>query len=175
MHTHTPNSHNCSIETPNLRLRHFTLNDTANYHNILNNPHVSKWLGRENGFTLAEAELWIKGMGFWKKKHGYAPWAVILKSNNQLIGHCGLKFAETFHETELMYAIHPNYSSKGYITEASNHAINYGFNTLQLNKIISFTLPNNKASRRVMEKIGMVFMKEVIHANMSHVLYKKEA
>lgn len=160
--------------TENLLLRAFQKHDLQAYHKVLNHPDVFRWLGKTDGFSLVEVKQWIDGMQFWQNKHGYAPWAVIHRETGQLVGHCGLKFAEQFSETELMYAIHPDFSGQGYITEAANETIKTARAEYGIEKIIAFTLPHNVASRRVMEKLNMKYAGEISHANLPHVLYEKE-
>ncbi len=158
--------------TSRLVLRGFEASDLDVYSKILGHKDVAGWLGRPEGISKADAKHWIDGMLFWWERHGYGPWAVVEKESGRLVGHCGLKFAEELGATELMYAIHPDFHGRGYATEASRAALDYGKSELEINKIIAYTLPNNWPSRKVMEKIGMHYVKNIVHAKLDHVLYE---
>lgn len=160
-----------SQQTKRLLLRGFKASDLQAYFEVLGDKAVARWLGKNSGFSLQETKQWLNGMLFWWEKHGYGPWAVVEKESNKIIGHCGLKFAEKFGEVELMYAIGKAYQNKGYASEASQFALHFAFKELEISKVIAYTLPHNKASRGVMEKIGMHYLKDVEHANLQHVLY----
>ena len=86
-------------------------------------------------------------------------WAVECKNNNEFLGFTGLNSPSwKSHFTpcvEIGWRICRSAWGQGYGTEAAKVALNYGFNTLGLNEIVSFTVPANKKSIRVMEKIGM--------------------
>ncbi|GER90810.1 N-acetyltransferase [Dictyobacter vulcani] len=82
--------------------------------------------------------------------------AVILQSSQRLIGTCGLKITNrAVGEAELGYALHSDYWGHGYMTEAARAMVNYGFKTLQLRRIMGTCIPENTASIRVLQKIGM--------------------
>lgn len=97
-----------------------------------------------------------------QNKYGYSLYAVELKSTHEMIGFVGLLF-RTWEEfkapfmpcTEIGWRLSSKYWNKGYATEAAKAVLNYGFDELGLDEIVSFTVPANKASRRVMEKIGL--------------------
>jgi ribosomal-protein-alanine N-acetyltransferase len=82
---------------------------------------------------------------------------------------------------EVGWRFRPQFWGRGYATEAARLALDYGFNTLQLPEIVSFTAMGNQRSRRVMERIGMQrdFAGDFAHPRIpeghplrSHVLYR---
>jgi RimJ/RimL family protein N-acetyltransferase len=54
-------------------------------------------------------------------------------------------------------------------------AITAAFGPVGVDELIAFTLPNNVASRRVMEKTGFVYERDIVHALLPHVLYRRRA
>lgn len=90
-------------------------------------------------------------------QRGWGWWCVDI--DGQCAGFTGLN--EPPYETpftpcvEVGWRFRPEYWGFGYATEAARLALNYGFNTLQLPEIVSFTTMGNLRSRRVMERIGM--------------------
>jgi len=97
------------------------------------------------------AALWSDPKG-----PGYGPWALIETDSDHLIGHLGLRrLDELGGETELLYALHPSSHGKGYATEGARAALEFGFEVLKLPRIIALAAPENAASLKVMENVGM--------------------
>ena len=89
---------------------------------------------------------------------GFGRWTVIRKEDQEILGWCGLKkHPEGF--VDLGYRIFEEYWNKGYATEASLAALDFGFNKLGLQEIIGRVARENKGSIRVLEKVGMTFWK----------------
>ena len=88
--------------------------------------------------------------------------AVILKSEQKLIGNCGIrKESIESNEAELGYEISPDYWGKAYATEAASTILNFGFDDLKLYRIYSRCIAENMASRKVLQKIGMKFKRKL--------------
>jgi RimJ/RimL family protein N-acetyltransferase len=93
------------------------------------------------------------------KEHGFGPCAAELRDDGTFIGFIGLTIPsfET-HFTpcvEVGWRLAADYWGQGLATEGARALVQYGFETLGLKEIISFTVPANTRSRRVMEKLGM--------------------
>ena len=101
----------------------------------------------------------------------YGPWAVIEKSSGELIGHCGLRFIPDISETEVLYAFGKDYWGKGYATEAAQASIDFGFEQVGLERIIALAVPENIASRRVVEHCGLEYKKDIRLFGMDCVYY----
>lgn len=92
------------------------------------------------------------------KKHGLGFFCVSLKSTGEFIGQCGLfhlGFDVSSPHIELAYRLLPQHWGQGYATEAAIALIEWGFKMRQLSRVIGLAHPSNKASIRVMEKVGM--------------------
>jgi RimJ/RimL family protein N-acetyltransferase len=79
-------------------------------------------------------------------------------SNGQwIIGSCGLRMKQKYHqrEAELGYEIASEYWHQGYATEAAYALLNLGFEQLHLERVYAVCIADNRASIRVMEKLGM--------------------
>lgn len=91
--------------------------------------------------------------------HGFGFWAVEAPGVADLIGMIGLSIpriqAPFMPCVEVGWRLGYPHWSKGYATEGARAAIQFGFEALQLNEILAFTVPANTASRRVMNKLGM--------------------
>lgn len=92
-------------------------------------------------------------------EHGWGLWAVEIPEEEGFIGMIGLNtvpFQAHFTPAiEVGWRLARPFWGKGYATEGAKAALRYGFETLKLDRIVSFTVPMNLPSRRVMEKIGM--------------------
>jgi len=93
------------------------------------------------------------------QRHGYGPWAAELRSDGSFIGYIGLNvppFEAHFTPcVEIGWRLSFECWGKGLATEGARRALRYGFETLGLEEVVSFTVPANVRSRRVMEKLGM--------------------
>jgi RimJ/RimL family protein N-acetyltransferase len=82
--------------------------------------------------------------------------AVTLKSDGRLVGNCGIRLsAAGSHEAEIGYELAPDEWGRGYATEAAQEIVRFGFEELGLHRIAAWTVADNVASARVLEKIGM--------------------
>jgi ribosomal-protein-alanine N-acetyltransferase len=90
-------------------------------------------------------------------------WATIYKENGKFIGRCGLLpwSIDGRQEVEVAYTIARSYWGQGLATEAAEAILQYGFRQLNLSRLVSLIEPENAASQRVAEKIGMRFEKRV--------------
>jgi [ribosomal protein S5]-alanine N-acetyltransferase len=80
---------------------------------------------------------------------------VLLRKDQELIGH--MVFHKYFgeHTYEIGWVFNPNYHNNGYASEAAHSVLKYGFETLNLHRVIATCQPENIPSWRVMEKLGM--------------------
>lgn len=147
------------IETENLLIREITLDDAAELFKLHANPEVQKYTGEPIVKSIEEIEKAIAGRMIDYKKYGFGRWAVVLKNGKYFVGWAGLAYLPEFDEVDLGYRLLPEYWGLGIATEASRAILRYGFNTLQLNKIVAIALKEHEASIRVMEKVGMEFEK----------------
>jgi [ribosomal protein S5]-alanine N-acetyltransferase len=82
--------------------------------------------------------------------------AIVETQSEEMIGAGELFIrSSTNREGEIGYIIHPAYWGSGYATEAANMLFNFGFSTLKLHRIFATCDPRNKASEKVLKKIGM--------------------
>ncbi|UNU22789.1 GNAT family N-acetyltransferase [Microcoleus vaginatus] len=144
------------IETARLYLRQFTPNDLDELYRIYSDSEVMKYLSegvRNREETAADL---FQIIADWEK-HAFGLWAVVNKENNQLIGDGGLRFLRETSEVEVGYVLAKAYWGKGLASEVAAASIKYGFEVLNLEKIIAVADAENIASRRVMEKMGMKY------------------
>ena len=110
-------------------------------------------------------------------RYGYGIWAFTDRTNGRFVGRAGLRNTRIGgnEEIELAYALAADYWNRGLATEMAREILQIAFERLGLTDIVSFTLPTNLASRRVMEKAGFEYERDVLHAGVPHVLYRVTA
>ncbi len=147
------------IETERLFLREITLNDKEELLKLHSHPDVQIYTGEPIVESIEEIEKAIRIRIDNYKKYGFGRWATFLKNGMQFVGWAGLAYLPEFDEIDLGYRFLPEYWGLGIATEASYAILTYGFDSLKIKKIIAIALKENKASIRVMEKVGMKFDK----------------
>ncbi len=159
------------IETLRLRLRHFTPDDADELFQIYSYPELFKYMSNEKTLSWEQTIAVINSLtGNWKQ-HQIGVWAVVYKKDRKLIGHCGFKFLENTGEIQIGYLLLPSYWGMGLGTEAASAALKYGFEVATLERVVAVAKPENIASRRVMEKVGMSYEKDAYFYNNDVVYY----
>jgi ribosomal-protein-alanine N-acetyltransferase len=97
--------------------------------------------------------------------------AVVRKSDDVFIGWGGLQPLEETGETEVGYGFDKPYWGQGYATELAAAWLRYGFEEAKLARIVAVAIPENTASRHVMEKLGMRFERNATHYGSDCVFY----
>ena len=153
-------SENTLIETDRILLREFKISDCQAVFDFSSNVEVQKYTGDAILNNLNQAKDIISNIWFSDyKKYGYGRWAVVYKPENKVIGFAGLKYLAEINETDIGFRFLPEYWGKGIASEVSKEIIKYGFEVLKLKRIIGIAMPENKASNKVLEKIGLDFYK----------------
>lgn len=109
-----------------------------------------------------------------EKRHGFSQGAVFLKDTKECIGRAGLVRLDFDYDSpyvELAYFLLPAYWSKGYATEIGKCLIEYAFNNLKVEYVYATIDPENKASLRVSEKLGMTMEKKSQYATLNKEVY----
>jgi RimJ/RimL family protein N-acetyltransferase len=141
---------------------------------LLLDPRVGAKL-RSRQAPPTEAEI-IDGLAakvdHWDR-HGFGMWLLRDRETGAAVGRGGLQCTYTagLHDVEAAWAIVPERWGLGLATELASACVEVGFDQLGLRRIVAFTLPENVASRRVMEKAGFEYERDIVHAGLVHVLY----
>jgi ribosomal-protein-alanine N-acetyltransferase len=147
------------IGTERLNLRGFAQNDIDRLAEILGDPVVMKYMPGDEPWPREWAERELRNLIEHWDRHSYGRWAVVDREDERMIGWCGLAFLPELNETEVAYLLDKDYWNRGYATEAARISLGYGFEEVGLDRIIALAFPENAASIRVMEKIGMSYEK----------------
>lgn len=166
------------LETTRLQLRPFSLADVDDLHRLWTEHSVRKFLWDDqiisHDTTVEVIEACIKSFA----EHGFGYWTISFKDQSEKIGFCGLRhFQETgasSTEVELMYGLAPEYWGNGLATEAAQEMLRYGFEQVGLERIYAGADPPNTASFRVMERIGMKFLRRTVVGELEAIYYVLE-
>lgn len=145
------------IETERLLLRRWEESDLLSWAALNQDPVVMEFMGR----VLSEADSYAfikRAKRSWEEL-GYGPFAVENADTNEFIGYIGLaqcQFESRFTPAvEIGWRLAHKYWNQGYATEGASAVLDWAFNTVALDEVVSFTSPLNSRSRPVMERIGM--------------------
>jgi 3-dehydroquinate dehydratase/shikimate dehydrogenase len=146
-----------SIRTDRLILRQWKKGDLEPFASINADPRVREYFPGLQ--TREESDHSVSLVSGHIEKYGWGFWAASLVETGEFIGFIGLEdvyFQANFvPAVEIGWRLAYKHWGKGYATEGALACLRYGFETLMLDEIVSFTAVENTRSRRVMEKIGM--------------------
>lgn len=111
--------------------------------------------------SRAVCEKWLRRYADAQRANGFAPWTIVHRLEERVIGWGGLNIDPNAPEwgTEVSYFIHPAYQGRGLATEVVQCSLRHGFKEIGLRQIGGFTMPQNQASARVLKKCGFQFLR----------------
>lgn len=146
------------METERLFFRAIKRSDMKDIFEYSSNPKTSQYLLWEPHHSLDFTKRFIEIILNKYKIGEYNDWAVVLKSNNKMIGTCGFtRIDEENNIAEIGYVLNPDYWGMGLATEAASKVQEFAFEVLKVNRVEAKFLFGNDASLNVMRKIGMKF------------------
>jgi len=140
---------------------------------LLCDPLVAATLGGVPSPARVAAMIAAQSAQF--DRYGYGFWAWRDKATGEVVARGGIQHTHVggHDEVEVGWAVMPHRWGEGFATELGDASLHAGFDEHGLESIVAFTLPRNRASQRVMEKLGMVYERDIIHAELPHVLYRR--
>ena len=145
------------LTTPRLILREYNQDDLPALYELDGDPETVRYVSY-GPWTLEECRRdleWHIEQQVVVPRSSYSL-AVCLRAQERLIGWCALAVtSHKHHEAELGYALNRQYWGQGYIPEAARALLTFGFTTLGLHRVFATCHPENQASERVLQKLGM--------------------
>jgi ribosomal-protein-alanine N-acetyltransferase len=165
------------LETDRLFLRALRLDDAHAIHVLVADPNVMKYLPGDmmSLKQVTKAIAWLLDCYERNTPERIIKFTVAImgKETGQVIGWCGLGPLDVSPEdVELFYGLSKAYWRKGLATEAASAMLEYGFGTIGLDKTVAVVGPENVASKRVIEKLGMVYEKTLRNVPKEHKSYE---
>jgi [ribosomal protein S5]-alanine N-acetyltransferase len=158
-----------SYETERLFVEPLTILDSTFIYELLNTEGWLKNIGNRNINTLADAEAYIEKVN---SNPNYVYLAFKTKIDNKLLGVVTLVKRDYLDSPDIGFAILPQYQNKGYAFEACAKMISQIKNEKNYSKILAITIPENLASISLIQKLGLVYEKEIIEADETLSLYQ---
>jgi RimJ/RimL family protein N-acetyltransferase len=129
------------------------------------------------GGVRSESESWEllrSGLDHWAR-NGFGPWVFHTRETGEAVGGAALRRVEIEgqEEVEVGYRVAAPWWGRGIATEMASALVGVARDRLGLEEIVAFTLPFNLASRRVMEKVGFTYERDIEWAALPHVLYRR--
>ena len=162
---------NFIAETQRLKIVELTIDDIDLLYQLTGNKDVMRYFPKI--LSYHETKQMIYKILDHYKKYGYCLWKVLLKSKEKFVGITGLIYQEINDtaETEIAFRISPEHWNNGYATEAACACKYYGEDRLGKNRFISLIHPQNKASKRVAQKLGAKKTNLVLFMGQEHEVY----
>jgi RimJ/RimL family protein N-acetyltransferase len=164
-----------TITTRRLTLRPFREQDAVALHRIFAEDGILRYFPNPYPPSLERVQNLIAFQLQHWKEHGFGWWAVEPRDNQALIGWNGLQYLPDTQEIEIGYLLSRAFWGKGLATEGAMAGLRFGFQDLKLERIVGITHPENIASQRVLQKIGMSFTSEAEYFGMKVHRYLADA
>ncbi len=146
------------IVSERLVLRQMTIRDAGDVFDYARDPEVARFTIWDAHRSVDDSRAFLTSVIRGYAQREVATWGVVHRTEGRLIGTCGYNGWNRVHcRAELGYAFSRKFWNQGLATEAVRALIKFGFNRLSFNRIEAFCVPENLASARVMEKVGMVY------------------
>ena len=156
-----------TYETERLRLRPLTMSDGDALYALQRNGEMMRYFG--GPYQREQTDTWLEWhVAMWQQE-GYSHWAAELKDGDAFVGWVGLTKVwepeELLPAVEVGWFIDRKYWGNGFATEGGRRSLAFGFEDLGLHRIIARYDPENVASGRVMEKLGMRHLCDMPRSN----------
>jgi RimJ/RimL family protein N-acetyltransferase len=159
--------------TDRLRLREWRDDDLEPLGVIFAKPEVWHFPFRR-GFTDEETARYLSTRIELQRTRGWCERAVELRASGELIGYLGLTLPEWLAEAmptpEIGWRLDPDHWHRGLATEGARAALDFGFGVLGFDEVIAIYEPENVASGRVMERLGMRVDRDTVHPGYGYPL-----
>ncbi|MBT8264434.1 MAG: GNAT family N-acetyltransferase [Muriicola sp.] len=146
-----------SFETERLNMIPTSKEDATFIYELMNSPKWIKFIGDRKIRTVKDAEEYIDmRMRPQLERVGFSVYTLVRKSDQAKIGICCLIDREELEGIDLGYALLPDHEGAGYAQEASEKMIAVGFEEFGLPNLYAITNPTNKASQKLLQKLGFI-------------------
>ena len=147
------------LETDRLWLCEWSLADLVESRPIFTDPDVMRYINGGVPRTDGQIREFIARQQNHFRTRGFCLWKLLLKSDGRLIGDCGLQPLQLdgIEEVEIGWRLRKDHWGRGLATEAARVALHHAVEYAHLERVIAIAMPENCASIRIIEKLGMSF------------------
>jgi len=159
-------------ETPRLRLRRLRLSDIDEVAAMVADPEQMRFYPRPK--SRDEVDVWLAWNLALYEENGFGTWYLESVLDNGFAGYCGIRplLLDGQREVELAWHVKKTHWNRGLATEAALISMQLGFDQFGLSRLVAIIHPDNRASRRVAQKLGMVEERSLIHDGEPTVVYR---
>lgn len=146
-----------ALESERLYLRKLVEDDFDIFYHLESDPAVMRYIGGPKSKKEARDRM-QRSFNQYEDGTGFAKWMAVEKATNEPIGWFVLTPLDGTKQIEIGYRLLESSWNKGYATEMAKVVLDYGFNTLDLDRIVGITHLENEASAKVLKKIGLDYI-----------------
>lgn len=159
-------------ETSRLRLRQLRPGDIDDVATMVADPEQMRFYPRPK--TRDEVDGWLAWNLALYDENGFGTWYLESAVDNAFVGYCGIRplLLDDQREVELAWHVKKTHWNQGLATEAARASLRIGFDQFALSGLVAIIHPDNVASRRVAEKLGMAEEGSLIQDGEPVVVYR---
>lgn len=151
--------------------REFSSEDANVMFDLNSDPEVLKYTGDQAFHSVEDARIFLENYDHYAL-HGFGRWAVIQKSTGNFIGWCGLKYSVSTDEVDIGFRFFKATWNQGFATEAAKKCLQFGFDSYGIKLIVGRAMEANIASVKVLEKLGLRYLKSFNFDSKDGVIYE---
>ncbi|SIS54678.1 GNAT family N-acetyltransferase [Salimicrobium flavidum] len=145
------------LETKRLLLRPYNMEDATDVSALADDEEIARRTFVPHPYTVEDAESWISTHAEFLEEGSAYPLAMIEKESGRLTGTMTLRVNTKHRNGELAYWVGQPFWGRGYASEAAQCVTDFGFDSLELERIWGRALSDNEASQKVMTKTGLLY------------------
>ena len=150
------------IKSDNIKLRPISLNDWKELLFLRSNEQVNRFIKRDPCIAQEDAEAFINKIIQKSEANEVCFWSICLPESQKMIGSiCLWHFSDDRTEAEVGYDLMPEHQGKGYMSEALKIVLRFGFDEIQLKKILAYTHQDNDPSIALLKAKGFIHEREI--------------
>lgn len=162
------------LETERVILLPWNSEDCSGFKPIATDPRVMRYIS--DGVPWPDSRIieFVERQRRHFSEFGFCLWKLAARGQSEISGFCGIQPLDDLPGIEIGWWLAPQLWGKGLATEAARCVLADGFGRCGLNRIVAIARRENRASTRIMEKLGMLYEKDVRHHGIDVVLYAIE-
>ncbi len=157
-----------SILTERLEIRPWTPEDRPAFTALATDPEMMRYMTDGRPWSESEIDAYFARQAHGIETYGFWMGALVERATGRVVGLSGLQFLGTTGELEVGYWVAKDLWGLGYASEAAGGIFRHAFEDLGRERMLAITHAQNGASRRVMEKLGMRFLRATTGVELGH-------
>jgi ribosomal-protein-alanine N-acetyltransferase len=162
-----------TFTTKRIRLMQWRHIDFATFRPIATDPEVMRYINNGAPWNNDQIREFIHRQMRHAAARQFCLWRIVREPDGKMLGFCGLQplTIEDRREVEIGWWLAKDCWGRGLASEGARETMRFGFDEIKLARIVAIARPENRASIRIMRKLGMRFEREATHKGIRVVLY----